>query len=161
MHIIYTFKLPVNLHSLSLLCVEFKAKIGWKVHKFRSNWSQAAVVVVTLSENGVRTTLWGGVCPIYSSWGACQSVTGVEQMLHCSRAMRSTTESDGITIFTVGCKSWYAISHQAPNTHQQHPPLAAKTNQSFQTLSHTIFEYESWALQFWHFSGQYILPIWQ
>ena len=100
------FKLPVNLHSLSLLCVEFKAKIGWKVHKFRSNWSQAAVVVVTLSENGVRTTLWGGVCPIYSSWGACQSVTAVEQKLHySSRAMRSTAESDSVTIFTVGCKS--------------------------------------------------------
>ena len=69
-----------TLNIVLMHCVvNSRPKKGLNVHKLRSNWSQAAVVVVTLSENGVRTTLWGGVCPIYSSWGACQSVTSVEQ----------------------------------------------------------------------------------
>ena len=75
-----------------------------------------------MSEGCVRTTLWGGwgSAPCIAV-GACQSVTSVEQKLHwCSTVMRST-ESDGFTIFTVGCKSWYAISHPSKYTLQYQP----------------------------------------
>ena len=71
-------------------------------------------------QRAVLGQLYGVGSAPYTAVGAkCQSVTGVEPKFHCSTATRSTTESDSVTIFTVGCRSWYAISHP-PNTPQQH-----------------------------------------
>ena len=79
----------------------------------------AAVLAVTLSDLGVGTTLWGGVRSIYSSWGMSKCDHCGTEFTHIYTALRSTW-SDSVTIFTVGCKGWYAISH--PPNSLQHPP---------------------------------------
>ena len=80
---------------------------------------------------------WGSAP--YIAVGSCKSVTGVEPKLHCSRATRSSTESDSVTIFTVGCKSWYAISHPPNTLHQQHyPPKPIKVSKPWVIQSSNI-----------------------
>ena len=100
--------------------------------------TRAAALAVTLSDLGVGTTLWGGVRSIYSSWGMSKCDHCGTEFTHIYTALRSTW-SDSVTIFTVGCKSWYAISHPPKYLTPPPPALLAKTNQSFQTLSHTLF----------------------
>ena len=87
----------------------------------------AAVLAVKLSDLGVGTTLWGGVRSIYSSWGMSKCDHCGTEFTHIYTALRSTW-SDSVTIFTVGCKGWYAISH--PPNSLQHPPPNTGQNQS-------------------------------
>ena len=113
---------------------------GRNVHKFHSNWPQAAVVVVTLSETGVRTTLWGGG-PICSSWGMSHNVTNMEQCHTVSKCDQCGTEFTVCTAMRVTALQYLLsparadtryLTPQIPN----HPCPPPKTNQSFQTLSH-------------------------